>query len=638
MKVSHEWLKEIYGDTLPPASEIEDLLTFHSFEIEGVEKVGNHEVIDVDILPNRSSDCLCHRGIAREIATLTGDSLKNDPLASSVDLTPVTDKVTVSIEDTTACRRFCAALLTNIKVGESPKWLRERLEAVGQRSINNVVDATNYVMLSLGQPLHAYDAETFPHQDTWKFVVRFAQEGEKVVALSDEEYALDPRVQLIVEGEGDTAVGIAGIKGGKKAEVTSGTTTIILEAANFDGAVTRKASQALRLPTDASKRFENEVPREVTPYALKEVVRILEDIAGATCEGYVDTYPNKAIATPVQVTLSKINALLGLALSENDVEPVLLRLGFHFEAVSGGWNVTSGFDRTDITIEEDVIEEVGRVYGYDHVVSRIPDQMPLIEINARQYYTEKLRTTLIEHGYSEVVTSSFQKKDAIELQNALASDKRFLRSSLVKNITEALDKNIANIELLGLDVVRVFEIGTVFTKGDHAIGEHVSLALGVRTKKQGYNPKDDTALEETLALLQELLGVDIPVHKDKGVIECNITELLAVLPAPNQYDPFVQSEDVQFKSFSSFPFIARDIALWVEEDVTAEVVETALSEASGDLCVRTTLFDEFKKDGKISYAFRLVFQSHLKTLTDAEVNKIMDGVTALVGRKGWEVR
>lgn len=641
MLVLHDWLKEYVGDSMPPAKDVENLLTFHTFEIDGIEEKEGHTVIDVKVLPDRSPDCLSHRGIAHELAAIVGKPLAEDPLRTPAENRPTIDTITVRIEDPALCRRFGMALIEGVKIGPSPAWLQSRLKALGQRSINNVVDATNYVMLALGQPLHAYDGDRFKKgsDDKWHFGVRRAREGEKVTTLTGEEYELDENVQLIVNEEDDMPAGIAGIKGGKYAEVHEGTATILLEAANFDPSFTRKASQQLRLQTDASKRFENGISRSMSPYGLTETVKLILELAGGTCAGYVDVYPEPLENVEVSVSLSAINARLGLTLTEDVVDDVLARLDFTYTKRDATWNVRAPHERVDITIPDNVIEEIGRMYGYDHVASVVPEALPLREVNARHYYSEILRETLLSLGFSEVITSSFRKKDEIQLRNALASDKSYMRSSLSKNLTEVLDKNMPFADLLGERDVRVFEIGTVFSRGgEYGVTEHFSVGLGVRTKQQGYTPKDDQILEEALKALENRLGCTIQSTVSKGVVEFNLSELLRALPVPTQYDEASASVDITFVPFSTYPFVTRDIALWVPEDVGAETVEAVLDEGAGELHVRTTLFDAFQKDGRVSYAFRLVFQSKEKTLTDDEVNVVMDRLTSIVSERGWEVR
>jgi phenylalanyl-tRNA synthetase beta chain len=641
MKVVRNWLKEYVGENIPDVPTIENLFTFHSFEIDGVERVGDEDVIDTKVLPDRSSDCLSHRGVAHELAALMGTPLAHDPLREPVVLTPHTEKIRVTISDAQACRRFGAALMTGVTIGESPAWLKTRLEALGQRSINNVVDATNYVMLGLGQPLHAYDAKKFPHTESgWHFGVRMAIEGEEVTTLSGDTYTLTPQIQLITDMETGKAAGIAGIKGGKLAEIDSVTTQILLEAANFDPQITRKASQQLKLQTDASKRFENNLSPELVPYALTEVVRLVKEIAGGVCEGYVDVYPTPMQNVPVTVTLAQTNALLGMTLTPAEVEGILTRLDFTFVAEGDSWIVTAPWMRTDVLIPEDVIAEVGRVYGYAHVASVLPPITPLTEYNARHYYSEKIRTALMGAGCSEVVTSSFRKKDTIQLQNALASDKSCLRSILAPNIREVLDKNMPNADLLGLRTVAVFEIGTVFEKNEAGtdVVEHVSFALGIRTKQQGYTPKDDAPLASLVAIVEQALGAALSGTSDTGVYECNLTKVIETLPLPTAYEAYIPLEGVTYTPFSLYPFVSRDIALWAPEGVTADSIEKDIRAHAGALLTRVTLFDSFSKEGRVSYAFRLIFQSMERTLTDDEVGTAMNALTTALTNTGFEIR
>jgi len=641
MKILYDWLKEYCGETLPNVQTLEDMLTFHAFEIDGIERVGKHTVLDVKILPDRSSDCLSHRGIAREIATLTGTALAKDPFQNDILLTPRTEKIRVTIEDAHACSRFGGALITGVTVGESPVWLRERLNALGQRSINNIVDATNYVMLALGQPLHAYDAETFPHTDTeWHIEVRMAHEGEMVTTLSGDEYTLTPQIQLITDGLTGKSAGIAGVKGGKLAEIVSTTTQIIIESAHFDPQITRKGAQALRLQTDASKRFENNPSPKLVPHALTEVVRLITEIAGGVCEGYADSCGELQENTKVTLSLAHLNAILGLTLDTKTVEGIFDRLGFLYVSTAQGWEVTAPWERTDISIPEDVIAEIGRVFGYEHIVASLPSPVPLTEYNARFYYSEAIRELLVEQGCSEVITSSFRKNDIVALQNALASDKGCLRSTLSASMHEVLDKNIPYVDLLGLRNLVVFEIGTVFEKtasGDD-VTEHLALSVGVRTKQQGYTPKDDAMLVQYVEALERMLGTSLFGTIHAGVYECNLTNAFSKLPIPTAYKEWKSSEDLTYMPFSTYPFVSRDIALWVPETVTAEVIEKEIRENAGTLLTRVTLFDSFAKEGRISYAFRLIFQSHEKTLTDDEIGECMKQIESALTAVSWEVR
>lgn len=645
MKVSYQWLKKYYGATLPDPRMIEELLTFHSFEVDEVEVVGNDTVFDVSVLPNRASDCLCHRGIARELATLTNTALAHDPLAVLQQL-PVTENISVSIEDTEACPRFTAALITGVEVRESPAWLKERLATIGQRSINNIVDATNYVMFAIGQPLHAYDATKFPQVNgTWQFGVRFAKEGEVVSLIAeggkdeDRNVTLQGSELLIVDQSSNTPIGLAGVKGGRFAGVTTETTQIIIEAAHFHPTLTRKTARRLGIVIDASKRFENEPARELPLYAQAEVIKLITDIAGGTCTGVVDYYPNPTSRSSVAVRVARVNALLGLNLTQDDMVQYVTRLGAAVTTTTDGFVALAPFERSDLQIEEDYIEEIGRIYGLHHIVSVAPAPRPLPEYNARHYYSELVRRTLLEYGYSEVITSTFRSTDSIQLRNALASDKSYVRSSLRENLSETLTLNAHRADLFGRQDTRIFEIGTVFEKGlSNGISEHVSLAIGARIRPTGYSGKEDLLLQETTALIESALGVAIVWHTAQGIAECNFSEVLTKLPMPTEYELIPAKAALLYRPFSLYPHMTRDIALWVPANTLSSDIEALLNKIAGPLRVRTTLFDEFTKDDRTSFAFRIVFQSKEKTLTDSEVNDIMDGMYAAVSERGWEVR
>lgn len=644
MIVSYNWLKDYLGEDIPTPEKLAELLTFHSFEIESVEEVGEDTVIDVKILPDRASDCLSHRGIAHEIAALLDQPLVHDPLRTKPDM-QATDAIAVTIADTAACPRFTASLVTGIEVKESPQWLKDRLQALGQRSINNIVDATNYVMYAVGQPLHAYDAEKFPQVDgKWRFGVRPAAAGETVSLLAeggkdeDRTVLLRGGELLIIDESNNTAIGLAGVKGGRFAGVDVHTTKIIIEAAHFHPGLTRKTARGLGIVIDASKRFENEPSRELPSYAQAEIVKLITDIAGGKCEGFYDIYPEPKTPPTVVVDPQRVNALLGLSLAVDEMVKILNRVGVTVTEAGGMLSCVGPFERTDLNIEADFIDEIGRIHGYTHVTSVVPEAVPLPELNQLHYYSELVRARLMAAGFSEVITSSFRQKDAIQLQNALASDKSHLRSSLTKNIAEVLDKNAPFIDLLGLADVRVFEIGTVFEKTADSVTEHVALALGLRLKQSGYSQKEDKALDAIVTDLETLLGTTLVFVKERGVYECNWSEVVATLPAPDSYEPVKKSGDVQYQPFSLFPAVTRDIAMWVPEGTKLSVVETVLNDAAGTLRVRTTHVDTFTKDGRTSLAFRLVFQSNEKTLTDAEVNEVMDGVYKAAEAEGWETR
>src|SRR3569623_984288 len=293
MKISRNWLQNYFDVKLPTMSELCDAITFHAFEIDGVESKDGDDILDIKITPNRGHDALSHRGIAKEVSAILKMPIKAeiDPMEAGFkerfDAVPKTGAVAVTLEEPSLSPRYIAGYIKGVKVGPSPDWLKDSLEAIGQRSINNVVDATNLVMFNLGQPMHAFDAGKLTQKDsTFHIVVRKARAGERLMALDQKEYSLAESTLVIADGNKDEAIGIAGIKGGVPAGITEATTDIILEAANFNGAFTRKASQQLKLRTDASARFEQGLSPELCAYAMQNAAEVIKAISGGELVGY----------------------------------------------------------------------------------------------------------------------------------------------------------------------------------------------------------------------------------------------------------------------------------------------------------------------------------------------------------------
>lgn len=646
MRVSLQWLQDFLPELSLTPERVAALLNTHSFETEVVSATSDDAVLEVDVLPNRSADCLSQRGVARELAAVLDTPLAHDPLAG-VPALPPTGDVSVTIADHAACPRFSVSFLRDVKVGPSPEWLANRLRALGQRPINNVVDATNYVMYELGQPLHAYDADTLPGAaDGWGFHVRYAQAGETVSLLGEGEGGEPREVTLhggelvITDAHTDAPLGLAGVKGGTAAGVHEGTSTLLIEAASFDAALTRRTAQRHQIRTDAGKRFENGPSDALLEYAQAAVADLLQRIAGATLQGVVVAGVSPRALPEVVVRPERVNALLGTDLTVDTMASLLNRVGVTTTHEGGVLRAAPPFPRTDLQIEADFIEEVGRLYGYEHITPRCPAAVPLREMNARHYYEERIRAHLVARGFSEIITSSFRKRDQVTLRNPLAADKRCLRSSLVKNVAEALDRNAVLTDLLGTADTRVFEIGTVFTKGEGDVREHTALALGVRVRADGYSGKEDTILRAALDDLQNELQVSFAadVTIQKGVAEINLSALLERLPEPPTEYPPVRAPEITYEPYSVYPYVRRDIAFWAPHGTTADEARAVLAASAGEWCVRIDCFDEFTRDARTSLAFRLIFQSHERTLTDSEVNAVMERVYRAVADAGFEPR
>jgi len=588
MKVSKLWLDKFFDAPLPSAEVLGDALTFHAFEIDGIDKKGSDDVLDVKVTPNRGHDCLSHRGIAKELSAILKLPLAHDVFTSGSDLSKKTDEVSVTI-DTPLCKRYIAGYIKGVKVASSPAWLRERLEAIGQRSINNVVDATNFVMFNTGQPLHAFDAKKL---GSLQLGVRAAKDGEVMEALDKKQYTLNSSMLVITAA--DKPVGIAGVKGGMPAAIDESTTDIVIESANFDGVSVRKTAAALKLRTDASARFEQGLSPELAARGMANMIEFVAHVTGGEVAGFVDVYPEPQQPMFANVTVEKINKVLGTQLTGADVADVFVRLGLPYKEQDGVFEVTVPFERLDIAIAEDLVEEVGRIVGFDKVPAvPLPSFENTPEVNPNFYAAEKAREDLAIKGYSEVFTSVFTEKGERAVANKIGGDKPHLRSSLLPGLAEALTKNKPNKDLLGLKEIKLFEIGPVWKDG-----KEVTM-LGTIGEKE-------KASEQPLG----------------------------PIAAPH-YDELPVSTTERYLPYSKYPYIVRDIAMWAVEGIDAEKI---IGGEAGPLAVKLSLFDRFEKAGKVSLAYRIIFQSFDKTLTEVEVNEIMAKISAILVDKGFEIR
>ena len=597
MKVSRAWLQTYFDTPLPDTQALSDALTFHAFEIE--ETVG--DMLDVKVLPNRAADCLSHRGIAKELSAILNLPLKTDPLRQPLPYRDIVSPyLTVEIEDSNGfdkltagkCLRYMGAVVRGVKVRPSPSWLKEALEAVGQRSVNNIVDATNYVMLDIGQPLHAFDAKGIS-----SILVRDAREGEKMTILSGEEYTVPKGTLLITNAGTSEAIGIAGVKGGKAAEVTAATADLIIESANFDGTSIRRTAQVLKLSTDASQRFQNRPSPELCAYGIREVLALIQKIAGGEIAEVVDEYPARPQESwNVSVSLAKMNGILGSRFTKKDVADVFTRLGLEVRVDGDTFTVTPPFERTHLTNPEDLVEEVGRIIGYDKLqATELPFDSAQGKPDQACYRgIEKIKDELVVRGFTEISTQSFARKGDVVLANPLDKSKPALRKSLKENMREAFEraKYAAPLVLPPNQKPRLFEIGTVFTKAGEELAIETSEPVSDLPKK---------------------------IQNDEN------------------YEP-PQYRLGAYQPFSVYPFIVRDIALWMPAGTDDGLTKSLIQENTSELLVRLDQFDRFEKEGRVSLAFRLVFQSNERSLTNEEVNGVMERIYEALKKAGFEVR
>jgi phenylalanyl-tRNA synthetase beta subunit len=774
MKVSYNWIQEHLDGKLPDAKSLAHTLTVGAYEVEAIKEVGDDFLYEIDVQPNRAHDSFAHYGIAREVNVLTGIPLKKYP--NELSRVDFETEFSVKVSDKN-CKRYMAREIRGVKFGPSPEELKKKLETIGQRSINNVVDCTNIVMFDLGQPLHAFDSDKLSGK---KIFVKTVEAEKEFTTLDNKEVKFAGN-EMVIADEKDV-LAIAGIKGGKKAEVAEGTLNLLLEAANFDAVAVRKTRRALAIDTESSKRFERDITPVWAEVAMNRLTEMLLKYASdenTKVGSVIDIYPRIAGQYKTGVSVVEVNKYLGTNLSENEIENIFTRLHFEYKKVNALENVVemakslvgkpykygasvlydapeafdcSGFvsylykesgvsiprmsvdqfvfstriekeelvpgdlifantgelvnkidyksiefmkdtevpsgvdhvgiylgenqiihctdknnvgviiesisdavnfknivgygriasvdesryvvsfpdERIDIRIKEDLIEEIARVYGYINIQNNeVKRENPAV-VDKTHYYSLEIADTLLNLGYSDVMTYTLRDKGDFEISNPLTKDKGFLRKNLSDGLKESLELNTRNIDLLGLSEVRMFEIGKVF-KGDNE-----TWTLGIANS----NAKSLKQAIEELKNKFSLSDSDF-VITDK-VAEVNLDQIISKLPevsADSFYKLQKEFSPKQYKAFSVYPFIVRDIAVWVPESVSEENVWNLIKENAGDMVVQSRLFDRFVKDGNVSYAFRIVFQSFEKTLTDEQINSIMDKVTEVLNSQpDWKVR
>ena len=515
MKISHAWLQEYFKDTLPSAEALAELFTFHSFEVEGIEThngdhCANDKVIDAKILPDRAHFCLSYRGIADEVGVLTG--LKR--VAVTIDDEPLMvdnsiEKVEVKIDDAIFCRRYVSRRVSNVDVKESPEKVKAMLEAMDGRSINTIVDATNLAMFDYGQPLHAFDADKV----RGVIVVRAAKESEKITLLDGREVTLSTADFVVADDEGPLA--IAGVKGGLRAQVNAETKNIILESANFHPGTVRKTASKYNLRNESSKRFENEITPVIAMDGMVHVSALITKLSPEAQFGPISDFSTgNSLMVTIVTTPDFICKKLGVEIPTEKIRTIFKSLAIDIVEKGDTLELAIPAHRLDLTLPEDIVEEVGRIYGYEKIEgTKIVPKKGETTPHPAFYVTEKIKNVLFGQGFSEAYLYTFVNKGDIEVAYPLASDKKSLRTNLSDGIVKALDINARNADFLFLDSIKMFEIGKVFTmKGDEQ-REHTSLCVGIRrikkVKGKGDKQSSNEDIRQVRELLLEALDVDI---------------------------------------------------------------------------------------------------------------------------------
>ena len=632
-------------------------------------------VVELDVLPNMAR-CLSLLGIAREVAALTGATVREPKPQAVTTKDSVVGKVTVKIEDPKRCARYSATLIENVTVGPAPGWMRRRLHYAGMRPISNVVDVTNYVMLETGQPLHAFDYDKLLARSGGKpptIIVRNAKAGETLKTLDGHVRELTPDDLLICDTAGPVA--LAGVMGGFDTEVSAETKRVLLESANFDFVTIRKMARKFNLFSEASGRFSRGVhPDLAGPAAARAADLLRECASGTVLAGIVDEYPAPPADQKVELTRREIERLLGTSIPDAEVERVLTALQFKLSDTPWGWSVTVPRTRLDVQAgAADLIEELARVSGYDRLPERLfAGELPTQTGNRPLALEEKVRDLLADSGVTEAITYSLSSAEAeaklggpaeyVKLVNPLSPERAILRRSLLPGLLEVVARNLQTAESVSL-----FELGPVFVpKANDLPAEPRRLCVVLSGRRSvaawddltGAAPSafdffDMKAVVEALSAGLTLANVDFrkapatpllhPGRSAEWVVNGapfgSFGELhpkvaaafglanVAVLVAEFDLDGLLAAmpERFAYKPFGTFPAAKRDLAVVVSAETPAATVLAEARAAGGDLLTAATLFDVYTGDripaGTKSLALAFTYQAADRTLGDKEIDK-----------------
>lgn len=681
MKFSYNWLQSFFDSKLPKPQGLAEILTTHSFEVEGVENRGNDHILEVDILPNRAHDCLSHYGLAREIASVL--KIKYQILNTKNDY-KIKDKdiLKVSIENNDLCSRYTAYTIEGVKIADSPDWIKERLASVEQKPINNAVDVTNYIVWELGQPLHAFD---FSKIKNGKMNIRLSKEGEELETLDGVNHKLDNDTIIIEDAE--KLIDLAGIKGGVNTQIDKNTRTVILQAAIFDPTHVRHASQYLGVRTDAAVRYMHGFDPELPPQALDRAVELLEETnPELKVVQKIDIYPNLQGYRKIQLETSYVNSLLGLNLAREEIVQILRRIDCVVEMPVTGYSllVTVPSYRLDINIREDLTEEIGRFYGYENIKEESPRGILVTpRRNDRIFWRNKARQIMTGFGFSETynysLTPNYNLKledtgyDRVELSNPVSDEFKYFRIFLLPSILSNISKNSKHF-----GSIKIFETGNVFyvEKGEIGNGENICVCLYNSSSKnesalfyelKGYvdeflnkfgitdfyydsafSKEDEINAQFLHPARRANIFIDNKFAGFMGEVHPRISESFKikgrVYAAELDFDRIFESAEEEhiYQKPSKYPEVVRDISLLVPRETTVEEVSNTIEAAGGPLLRDTDLFDIYEgenlRDEMKNLAFHLIFQSDERTLTSEEVDGVMNKIVKILGERDWEVR
>ena len=657
MIVSWNWLKE-HVPLRMPLGELTERLTLSGLNFEGDEDVGGDIAIDLEVTSNRP-DCLGHVGVAREIAALYDIPLTLPPtLPAETVAEDAADGLSVTIDESARdwCPQYTARRIDGVTVGESPDWMKTRLRTLGVAPVNNVVDVTNYVMLETGQPLHAFDADKL----AGGIVVRNARKGETLEAINHKTYELLPWMNVIADDE--RPVALAGVMGGASTEIGAGTTSVLLESAEFLPLPIRRMARRLDLDSDSSYRFERKVDPGGIARASDRACRLLADLCGGKpAAAMVRVGSPSWSPEPVTLRMSRLEQVLGLAIPKADAVRLLESIGLDVTEEGDVLHTTPPSFRRDLTREIDLIEEVGRLYGYEHVPEDAVLPVTVSPTSDADRLTAKVRDTLMGGGFCEAVTFSFASGDAVasvrpwtdSKPHTLEHSSRKLENRLRQSVLPSLLRAFRFNEARDNDAIHLFEIASVYLPGDDQAEPSVLALVSQSGDREvrglldalfarlGVSP--DFAIAEVPGLevgktaeyliVGERVGVfgyasaavrdALDIRRPVTVAEFRLDRLLAASTTVSDYRPLPDQ-----------PASARDLAFILDESVRWERLETVVRAASPPELERLEFVDLYRGKqagaGNKSIALRLTFRADGRTLTGSEVTAWQDGIVAAV--------
>ena len=632
-------------------------------------------VLDLEVTPNRP-DWMSVVGVAREVGAITGSSLKRLDYTLKEGSSRIEEFASVEIEDSQGCPRYSARVLTDVQIAVSPLWLRRRLENAGLRPINNVVDVTNYVLLELGQPLHAFDLEKIRGH---RIIVRRARQSEGIVTLDSIPRQLGPEILVIADRE--RPIALAGIMGGSNTEVSERTTTVLLESAYFDPKVVRKGAKSLGVSTEASQRFERGADYNATVRALDRAAALIAELgAAAIVPGVIDACPKRLVPPTLKLRTERVTKVLGVEIPGQQVERILRSLECEVSRDDSALLVSPPSFRPDLTREIDLIEEVARIFGYDRIPAADRASGSLgVEQSPQHLLLERLRGLLMASGLTEVVTSSLVAPEVLQtvepdiklvcLSNPASREMSALRSTLVPGLLEVVCRNLNR----KAQAVKIFEIGKIFFAAGNSTTEErlqVGGALTGERREFHWGQRDcqvdffdmkgilETVVEEITSCRPSVRSYCSPCYQQGeaaqillggdtlGVFGRVAHQVLSRFQIKRpvyiftlEFDSLLRhwQRERKFRPLPLYPAAQRDIAVVVDEQVETGQIVQAIGAVNPRLIESVELFDVYKGDqipkGKKSLAFALTFRSAEATLSEAKVEKLFQKIVEKLNRE-----